>query len=265
MKNVLTILLGIACVTVLIYGHFHWNQRIDAASAKSPNLTTKETTTQSDKKQESSKPSKDLLNYTSNWPKAAVERWKHTQEEKQPFKILFTGSPAIGTDTTGTYAIVKDKLLATFGENNLQVAIKTFNSTSTQVIANKKQDEIAAEEADLIILEPFILMNNGNVLMQNTVKDIKTMIDDIKAKNPDAVILLQPSYPLYKAKIYPSQVDQLKQFAELQKLTYLDHWTAWPDANTEEIKEYVTPDQSAPSEKGNQVWSEYLLHYLIHE
>ncbi|MDR6121152.1 hypothetical protein QFZ87_000749 [Bacillus sp. SLBN-46] len=261
MKNVLTILLGIACAAVLIYGHSYWNQRIEAAPPKTTESPkSQKTTTEANENQELDS---NLIAYTANWPKAAVERFKKTHSEKKPFKILFVGSPAIGSDTAGTYPIVKEKLLTTFGEKNVQVAIKTYNSISTQVIKNKGQEEIAAEEADLVVFEPFILLNNGNVFIQNTFDDITTMIDAVKAKNPDATIILQPSYPLYNAKIYPHQVAQLKQFAEQQQISYLNHWTAWPDASTEAIKEYLSPDQSAPSEKGDQVWSAYLLNFLI--
>ena len=262
MKNFFTFLLGVACVAVLFFGHSYWNERIKAAPESTSNVSDNKhkasTTTAENAAQD-----EDVLAYTANWPTSSVDRFKQTLSEKKPFKILFVGSPAIGSDTAGTYPTVKEKLLETFGENNIQVGLKTFKSTSTQLVKLNKQNEIAAEEADLIILEPFILQNNGLVLIDQTLSDISKIMGDIKAKKPETTFILQPSYPLYKGKIYPNQVAELKKFADKNQITYLDHWSAWPDANTEEIKEYLQPDQKAPSDKGNQVWSDFILEFLI--
>ncbi|WHY77389.1 SGNH/GDSL hydrolase family protein [Neobacillus sp. WH10] len=262
MKNLFTILLGLACAAVLFFGHNYWNERIKAAPESTSNVSKKQ---QKKLNVETASPDEDVLAYTAKWPESAVERFKQTLNEKKPFKVLFVGSPDIGTDTEGTFPAVKEKLLETFGENNIQVDLKTFKSTSTQLVNSNKQDEIAAEEADLIVLEPFILQNNsGLVLIDKTLNDTLKIMDDIKAKKPETTFILQPSYPLYQAKIYPNQVAELKKFAEQHQITYLDHWSAWPDANNEEIKEYLQqPDQSAPSDKGNQVWSDFILQFLI--
>ncbi|ULT56788.1 SGNH/GDSL hydrolase family protein [Neobacillus drentensis] len=263
MKTFFTILLGIACLTVLVWGHSNWNKKIAVAS----NRTSTSSSIDGDNSQEitTNSSQEDLLAYTSNWPPAAVETFKKAIKEKKTYKILFFGSPAIGSDTSGSYPKVKEKLLETFGNKNIKVGLKTFNTTSTKFISMNNQEEIAAEKADLIVLEPFILLNNGEVLPDNTLTDITKMMNDIKAKNPDTTFILQPSYPLYQAKIYPSQVAVLKKFAEENKIAYLDHWTAWPNSNTEAFKEYLLPDGSAPSEKGYQVWSNYLIKYFTNQ
>ncbi|MFK9094242.1 SGNH/GDSL hydrolase family protein [Bacillus salipaludis] len=263
MKHFFTIILGIACAAVLFFGHSYWNKRIEAAPEKTSSLSNDKAATAQTIENEGSE--EDIIVHTGNWPTTAVDRFKQTLNEKKPFKVLFVGSPAIGSNTAGTYPTVKEKLLETFGKKNIQVDHKTFHSTSTEVIKNNKQDEIAAAEADLIVLEPFILLNNGEVLLENTLKDLTKIMDDIKAANPDTTIILQPSFPLYKARIYPTQVAELKKYAAQNQIAYLDHWSAWPDPSTEAIKEYLTSDQSAPSDQGYQVWTDYLLHYLISE
>ncbi|MEY2194036.1 SGNH/GDSL hydrolase family protein [Neobacillus sp. BF23-41] len=262
MKNFLTILLGFACITILYYGHSYWNQRISSASNNAPS-TSKSDQQMSEMATPVDDGDIDLLTLTKNWPASSVDRFKQTLNEKKAFKVLFVGSPAIGSENTGPFPFVKEKLLETFGKDNIQVTIKTYNSTSTQLIKSNDQEEISQEEADLIVFEPFILMNNGEVLLENSLEDITMIMEDIKAKNPETTFILQPSYPLYKAKIYPTQVEALKKFAEKNQLTYIDHWSAWPDSNTKEINEYLLPDQSAPSEKGNQVWGEYITKFLI--
>ncbi|MBO0961029.1 SGNH/GDSL hydrolase family protein [Neobacillus sp. MM2021_6] len=262
MKNFFTILLGLACAAVLIFGHSYWNKRIEAAPKKTSSSLDNQQMT-SAQTSENDKVTGDLAAYTSNWPATAIDRFKQTQKEKKPFKVLFVGSPAIGSEKAGMYPKVKENLLETFGDKNVQVNLKTYNSTTTQLVTQNKQKEIAADKADLIILEPFILENNGVVLIDTTLNDIAKIIDEVQVKNPNTTFILQPSYPLYQAKIYPNQVAELQKWAEQNKIAYLDHWTAWPDSNTSAIKEFLNPDQSAPSDKGNQVWSDYILQYLI--
>jgi hypothetical protein len=262
MKNFLTILLGIGCVTVLIFGHSYWNQRIATASnnaVKSTNKispATEATTLNYDSNSE-------LLDLTKNWPANSVKKFKETIKKNKEFKILFVGSPALGSDKEGFYPTVKEKLVETYGEKHLQVDIKTFDSTSTQFEKSDDVEELVSEKADIVIIEPFILLNNGLVLIEDTLKDITKIMDDIKTENPDTSFIIQPSYPLYKAKIYPSQVKDLKAYAKENEIPYLDHWSAWPNYKTKEITEYLQPDQSAPNEKGYQLWSESIIQYLI--
>ncbi|MDR7238752.1 SGNH/GDSL hydrolase family protein [Neobacillus drentensis] len=260
MKNFLTILLGIACIAILYYGHSYWNQRIASASNTTPSTSDH---AQSEVTVKNDDSDIDLLELTKNWPASSVDKFEQTLNKKKSFKVLFVGSTSIGSENSGVFPMVKKKLIETFGEKNIQVDVKTFNSTSTQFINKNEQEDIAAEKADLIVLEPFILMNNGVVLIGDTLENTTTIMDDITAKNPETSFILQPSYPLYKAKIYPKQVEELKKFAMENDITYLDHWSAWPDPNTEAIKDYLLPDQSAPSDKGYELWSESILHFLI--
>ncbi|CAH2716761.1 hypothetical protein BACCIP111895_03949 [Neobacillus rhizosphaerae] len=265
MKKLLTLLLGVAFIIVLYLGQSHWNQQLGASAKNKPHTTSSQTSTATlDKQNDDERGNeKQLLDYTSHWPAASVDRFKQTLKEKKPFTILFVGSPAIGSESDGTFPLVKEKLIETFGEKNIQVALKTYNSTSTQFIKGNKQEEIAAEHADLIVLEPFILLNNGLVLINDTLQHTTKIIDDIKASNPKTAFILQPSYPLYQAKIYPKQVLEFKNYAKKNQISYLDHWTAWPDSNKDSLKDYLLPDQSAPNEKGAQLWSEYILQFLI--
>src|SRR4051794_33822891 len=99
MKNVFTILLGIACLMVVILGHSNWNKKIVVAS--NPSSITSSLQPNGDDSQSLTNKSsqEDLLAYTSNWPSTAVETFKKAIKEKKTYKILFVGSPAIGTDT----------------------------------------------------------------------------------------------------------------------------------------------------------------------
>lgn len=265
MKNFFTLLLGIICIAVLFVGHSYWNKQI-AASANQKAVTVvkeKETADSGDKQPAAN--ADELLAYTKNWPESAVKRFKATLADKKRFKILFVGSPAIGSNADGVFPVVKQKLVEAFGKDHLEVASKTFKTTSTQFVSADKQADIAASRADLIILEPFILTNNGVVLVEDTLKDITTIIDDVQAKKRDTSFILQPSYPLYGATIYPGQVAELKKFAKKHKITYMDHWSAWPDSKDPKLEQYLTAKQEAPNDKGIKVWSDYIVNFLLNE
>ncbi|MGF6953411.1 lysophospholipase L1-like esterase [Neobacillus sp. B4I6] len=257
MLKFLTALLAVGFLITLYLGQSHWNQERQA-SAKSKPVHQSSTSNIDDQNTEE----QELLKLTSNWPASAVDQFKQSLKKDKPFTILFAGSPAIGSETDGSFPLIKEKLVKAFGERHINVELKTFNLTSTQLLYQRKQAEIAEVNADLIIFEPFIQKNNGEVLIKDTLQNTSEIIDDIQADKPETAFILQPSFPLYQAEIYPRQVAELKKYAQEKHLTYLNHWTAWPDPNTSAMKDYLQPDMSAPGEKGYQVWSEYILEFL---
>jgi hypothetical protein len=262
MQKVLTFLLCIAFIAVLYIGQSHWNDKITGASAKDQSTSTVK---QEETSEEDAQVDEKLLALTKNWPGEAANHFKQAMVAGDTYKILFVGSPAIGSENEGAFPLVKQALLEAYGADHIEVGLKTYNSTSSYLIKENKQTEIAAEQADLIVLEPFMLKNNGLLSPENTFKDLTKIIEDVKAAKPETVFIIQPSYPIYKASIYPKQIAQLKAFVEQQGLTYLDHWTSWPDYNTDAIKDYITADHKAATEKGAQVWSQFLIDYFIHK
>jgi len=265
MQKLLTVLLGLAFIAVVIFGQTHWKQQIAASASKQPGSSTPVQEPAAADEQKADTSQTDLLKYTANWPAEALVTFKQALAENRPYQILFVGTEGFGTDTAGAYPAVKQKLVDTFGEKTVQVSLKSYKTTSTQFLSGSKQTEVADEAADLIILEPFILRNNGYVKIEKTIDDVTAIIEAIHKKNPSAVVLLQPSHPLFQAKYYPKEVDELKKYAEENQIPYLDHWTAWPDADAAAMKEYLNAGLSAPNDKGYQVWSDYLIHYLISE
>jgi hypothetical protein len=254
MKKAFTVMLGIACVIVLLIGQSYWKQQI-AASAKDKAEVTEAVTPD----QETNKKT-DVTNFTKNWPESAVSQFSLAVEEDKAFRILFVGSPAIAE----TYDNLKKEMTHTYGKS-IQMDLQTNELTSTQFIEDEKYEEVAAKESDMVVIEPFLLIDNGDVVIEESLDNLSTFVEAIKENNPDVTVILQPSFPLYNAKFYPVQVEKLKAYAEENQLTYLDHWSAWPDQKSEEIKEYLNEDQTAPSEKGLQVWSDYLVHYFIQQ
>ena len=253
---------------VLYLGQTHWNELQQTAAKGSSGSSDSNASSGAHVAVEMSvkdegAADKKLLSLTSNWPADATSAFKQAVADGRPFKILFVGSPAIGSEDGDPYADVKARLIKAFGAEHIEVGIKTYSTTSTEFLKDGLEDEVAAVGADLIVFEPFILANNGLVTPKNTFADMSKIIEAVKERKPETTFVIQPAYPLYQAKNYPRQVEQLKEYTEEQQLTYLNHWIAWPDIDSEEMKNYLGPDLSVPNEQGNKLWSDYLIHYLI--
>jgi hypothetical protein len=252
----MTIVYGIACLAFIVVSHFLWIEKTTVLQAtEQTNLASEESNAQQETIDE-------LLPLTKNWPATSVEKFKQALEQEKPFKIVIAGSSALGGET-GWAQDTKARLIEAYGADYLTVEVREYDMTSEVFIAENKHLELADLKADLILFEPFILKNNGGVEMETTLANLTTTIDAIKQAGPESTVILQPANPIYKAKIYPTQIDQLKNYAVENDLVYLDHWGMWPDPNSVEIKDYLSSDQSLPNEKGNLVWTEFISAYLI--
>ncbi len=259
MKVFFTTLLAVVCMGVLLWGNIHWNKKTTVAGNDkvSPAVVVAE------QPETTENPSDSLLALTANWPEQAAENFKKALDEKRTYKILLIGSEALGDEQSGWAASTKEQMIAAYGEQHMEVDIKTFNLTSLGFIDEEGTAQVASSQADMVLFEPFTLMDNGEVAIDNSLDNIQQVIDGTLEAKPDTVFVLMPPHPIYNAVYYPQQVEALKNYSEENEIPYLDHWQAWPDHQTEEIKEYITSDNNQPSEKGHEVWSKYVTDYLI--
>ena len=205
-----------------------------------------------------------LLHYAAKWPAEAQENFQAALENGQPYKIVIAGSPALGQEPSGWSAIVKQELEKVYGES-IDVSVKSYDLTSVEFINEGKHEELAAERGDMVLLEPFILKNNGKVGNELAAENYSEIITAIKDANEKAVVILQPANPLSKARFYPLQVEALKEYAEANELPYIDHWQAWPETEEERRELFDGSEQSYPNESGHKLWADYLVNYFISE
>ncbi len=256
MKQWSILILAIACAAVLWLGNQQWKEKVLVKSDPTSAATTRGTTEQLPDNEQ------DLTAYTSNWPEAAQTLFQRAVAEERSFKILLAGSKALGENDTGWAGQLATELKQTYGEA-VDVSVKSYDMTSLEFIQANKQAELAAEQADLVLLEPFILMNNGEVDNDQAVEHYSMIIAAILAAKPDAVVLLQPANPLSNARFYPRQVEALKAYADTNGLDYLDHWQAWPETEAERLQLLADGDPSFPNEAGHKLWAAYLIDYFI--
>ena len=266
MKRFLVTLLTIGCIAILIVGNKHWKEKtsVSAEKVKQQVIMEDEGQAKGEVEEETKVDREQLLKLASNWPAEAKDRYQQAIEDGRPFTILIAGSLSLGSDENGWSEIVKKTLEETYGDT-VNVVIKKYDLTSENFLADDKLEELVAEKPDLTLLEPFTLMNNGNVSVSAAHQHIGEIAAGLAESNSEHVLLLQPTNPLFQANYYPIQVNSLQKFAEEEGIPYLNHWTAWPDPDSEEIQEYLIGEGAAtkPSKKGHQVWAEFLTEYFI--
>lgn len=257
MKQILIIFLTIGCAVILFLGNQQWKEKVQVQSHGA--LVQSKTVEGENRHQEETD---HLLSFAANWPAEAQANFKKALESGQPYKMVIAGSPALGQQPSGWSAIVQQELKKVYGES-VDVSVKSYDLTSVDFINEGKHEELAAERGDMVLLEPFILKNNGIVGNELAAGHYSEIIQAIKDANEKAVVILQPANPLSKARFYPLQVEALKEYAQANNLPYIDHWQAWPETEEERLALLDGSEQSYPNEAGHKLWAEHLVNYFI--
>lgn len=261
MRRFVTVMAVLATVIFLFAAHTYWKGKTSAGT-KAPAVTEEAVKNVMEKEEnvESKSANQDLLTLADNWPDQAKEGLEKAMEEGRAYKVAVVGSGSLGEENGGWSVMLRDALGEAFGDH-VEVGIFEYDERSDEFISNSRHNEVAEFEPDFVLFEPFTLMDNGNVEVEDNHENIQTFVDAVG----EAVVVLQPPHPIHDATFYPAQVNDLKTFAEDADLVYLDHWPEWPDVEDEELRSYLQEDQGAPNEKGHELWFEYLKGYFIAE
>jgi hypothetical protein len=254
MKYFLTALWAFLCIGILAYSHITWNKQTSVQAG-----TTEPSSKEVQKPADVNSNNK-YLELAANWPEPAKKQLKRSLKEGNPFKILFVGSTPLQWGEEVTKGLTES-----FGNERVATAFHTYDLTTKDFVAENKQLELAAEKAQLVVIEPFLLNDNANITIDVTLANLTKIMAYIKVENPETTFILQPSYPIYLPKYYSVQVAELKKYASANQLTYLDHWSAWPATDNKEIEEYLNEKQDGPNEKGNHAWANYLVEYFVNK
>lgn len=260
MKAILVTLLAALCFTLLLLGNMHWDKKTTISTAKAIDTNeevkqTQSTSTKEEEKQDSSLET--LQSYMDNWPKESKDAFTKAYNEKKSFQLVIAGS------TTNNWVETVSANLSSIYGNTIEISELSYDLTSSEFVNEEKFDDIIQVNPDLILFEPFTLKDNGLVTIEDSLVNLQSVLNVVKESNANVSFILQPPHPLYNAKFYPVQVQELKTFAESNQIGFIDHWTSWPDPNTEEILPYLTEDRSEPSEEGYVLWANAVSDFLI--
>ncbi|MEW4309192.1 SGNH/GDSL hydrolase family protein [Rossellomorea marisflavi] len=264
MKHFLLVILALACGAVLILGNLYWQDRT-GQTKENTKVESKSMSTEAPKdieKKEDQKEEKEK-DISTNWPDNAKDLYKKRVEDEEAFKISIIGSPALGASEGGWAPQLKETLLSAYGDS-VQVKIDEWNTTSVEFVNSSDADDALKEAPDLVLWEPFTLVDNSNGVgpIQNH-ESILIFDRKLHEANEEATLILQPPHPIENATYYPLNVDELKAFAQEEGFTYLDHWSEWPKDDS--LSEYLIDSQDTPNAKGYTLWKNYLADYFIED
>lgn len=257
-KRIVVIITLILCVGTIIFGNLHWKNKIAARGEEVANTVVAKT-----EPLKEAEANQDVSVYFSNLPESVQNKIKDAQTSGQPLQFVIYGSNATSVEEGAWPAQLSKQLEDTYGTNVFQVTvISEGEKTSLDVVREKSYKQVSELKPDIVLFEPFMLKDNGLIGLSNTLDNIETMMDSWKSENDAVTIMIQPPNPLYSANYYPKEVKELQEYAKQNKLTYLNHWEAWPDLEDSKMNDYLTEESDA-NDNGNKIWADFLIKYFI--
>ncbi|KJE29044.1 GDSL-like Lipase/Acylhydrolase family protein [Geobacillus kaustophilus] len=259
MRNFILILfVAAACLAFMITGHLYWERKIDA-TVQAARMKIDASANQ----EEAPSRAEEILARAKQLPAAAQAAIKRAVEENRPIRFVIAGSEST-PETGGWPELLKRALDDAYGKGAFHITVHEYDGLTT---ADADEKRIAADWAkdkpDLVLLEPFLLNDNGVVTIDDSLAHIKSIISQLTSAAPDAAVILQPPNPIYSATYYPRQVERLEAFAKENGYPYINHWPAWPDANSEELNRCVDPQTDLPTAEGAKLWADALAKHFI--
>lgn len=278
MKTWLSIFIILLCIGSIVAGNIHWNHKLatkaELVQPENESVVAKEQAEQAEQepaenetskeKEESGQAATDVAAYTKNLPKELQDKFSQAESTGNPLKLVIYGSDSTPTEKGTWPDLLSQQLQAAYGDKIVSTTVITAgNNTSLAVAQAKDYEKVTELKPDIVLFEPFTLKDNtGKIAMKDRIISIEKMIASWKASNNDVTILLQPANPVHNGVFYPKQVDELKAYAEEQKLTYINHWESWPKTEDKKMLDYLT-SESLPNENGHKLWADYLIDYFI--
>ncbi|MCA0991596.1 SGNH/GDSL hydrolase family protein [Pseudalkalibacillus hwajinpoensis] len=255
MKKFLLLFLFIICVSGILLGKMHWENKIETMSIKANAKETQKSTVADEKAGNS------LDGAMSNFSKELKELVQKKVSDNKSITIAAVGSDATSDGDDSWPSILQSELDESYGKEVFSINVRSLGDKNSLEAMRIIREEGVETTPDVLLLEPFLLKDNGEIRIEDSLDAITSIISTYKNVNEDMIIILQPSNPLYDSKYYPLQVDQLKKYAKDNDYLYLNHWNEWPNQDSEKMAEYLT-EESEPNKKGHQVWADYLVGYF---
>ncbi|MGD6961112.1 SGNH/GDSL hydrolase family protein [Fictibacillus phosphorivorans] len=263
MKKVMYSLIIALSIASIIFGNYYYKFKINetAEAAKMELSKTKSVSNESSSIKEITK--KEEINVTKNLPDSIVSKIQAKQNQQKPVEFVILGSEVNALQEGTWTSLFQKELTNDYGSDAFNLTVITTKETSDIVLEDQLYKEALTLKPDLVLIEPFLLNDNGNYVMEDTLIYVEKIINDFEELESKPVIMLQPTNPIYQPKYYAEQVSMLKDYADNKGFIYLDHWTNWPDVNSNELNNYI--ESNKPNQKGYMLWAEFFKNYFIAE
>ncbi|MDV2684340.1 SGNH/GDSL hydrolase family protein [Alkalihalophilus lindianensis] len=246
---------------VLAFSHLTYQDKLQTIATEANQGNSGEITSNTTAQNNDNGPS-----VVSTTPDSLIDSWSD-QKEEDPVLITFFGSESL-TYELNTEAswpnIVTENLQQYLSPALLETTIIDAGADSSlEVLESDVLDDVIASQPDILVFEPFMLNNNGELLINDSLESLENMLSIIESELENTDIIIIPPNPLYKAVNYPTQVEELQQYVEENGYTYVNHWVAWPESEDEVLQEYL--EDGLPNEEGHQLWATYMTDFLTSE
>ncbi|GAF65010.1 hypothetical protein BTS2_1907 [Bacillus sp. TS-2] len=263
MKNALYILSILGCLAILVVSHLSYQSKLNNIAADAKNtVISSEGSNQEDQPSDNSSSSDSTNNDHTNEVNTELSGLLGEMSiNEEELSIAYFGSRSL--ENAGfedvSWPRKLDDLLAQVTDLTSTI-VNVDSLSSVEVLQSEYLEEVIAKNPDLILFEPFILNDNGVVLIANSLNYIEDMMDSFSSELEETTVVVMPPNPIYSPNLYYTQIQELKRFAEEQNYLYANHWQAWPDIQSEEIKDYL--QDGRPNEAGHQIWAEFMYDFL---
>lgn len=269
-KQAIVTIVSIGCMIILITSYLIWQARLETvaknASARDILIEAKpdpqKTSEEIDKTNELT--SDKLTRLIQQMDNATKEVVLNRFEQNKTVQLLIVGSDALNSGSPGYAERLQNNITSAYGDF-FEVDVLPFSGTITEFLEQIEDGTINLDnEYDIVLLEPFTVNNNGVVVVEDAFENILTIEKFIQGNVEDAQLIVHPSYPIFESVYYPVEVNALKDYSLASGLSYIDHWTVWPNVNDEQLQTYFNEDRTLNSE-GASLWTNALSSYFIGE
>ena len=259
----------LGCIVLLITSYSIWKSKIEMTKG---DTTTSQTEQRSIIEEEPEKTELETPLAASTISRETIEQAIVNADEPvqelvlnrfdagEQVQMLVVGSTAMDDGSPGYAKLLTDELANTYG-SFLETNIASFDGTSKDFIEEKMDGIDWTKTYDLVLYEPFTLNNNGKVKIEDEHKHIQVLEEKMLVEVSDAVLVLQPPYPIYEAAFYLVQIEALEKYAKTKAYPFINHWSSWPSTSDENLTTFLTEDNS-PNEEGAKLWASSLITYF---
>ncbi|EJR48912.1 hypothetical protein IIM_04089 [Bacillus cereus VD107] len=157
-------------VASIVSGRIHSSKKVANATAQTNKMKTTKTGIE-DNKQDAKASFNEA--YAKNLPDAVKEKLKKTAADKKAVNL----------------AVVDEE--ASYGKGLWNVTVKEYKSESTdELIANKRDKEIAKDNPDVILFEPSFITDNGKTGNGNSVANTLRLVQALSTSAKEATIMI---------------------------------------------------------------------------
>lgn len=273
----LTAIIFVVSIGVILIGDYIYQAKLSEIASTAMDehqlsdekgLLNEEETEEKIKEAEEKKTESEISDITANLPEELSSLIQTTYENAGEIEVIAFGSKSLvdsqNEGLTPWPLLLEQELNERYGMELFSVETYSFgDETSLQVIENGTHIEVAERQADIVIVEPFIWNNNGEVDIIHSFQSLTIFSEAFRDAKEDVMLFVQPPQPIFGTYYYGLQVEELKEFSSNEGFYYVDHWVDWPSAEDEELLMYTNNDHHMPTQEGHQLWAESISKFFM--